>query len=117
MPLTGRGFLVAMLALIGLPPFGLFMSEVMIFGAGIRAGFALIAVAGLALLVVAFAGLLRASHRMLYGSPRPATALEPGGWGPALPVLIPLLLLVLTGVAWPPALAAALERIAAVVGY
>ena len=38
LPVTGRGFLAAMLALLGLPPFGLFVSEVMIFGAGFAAG-------------------------------------------------------------------------------
>ena len=38
MPVTGRGFVVALLALLGLPPFGLFISELMIFGAGFRQG-------------------------------------------------------------------------------
>jgi hydrogenase-4 component F len=111
MPLTGRGFLIAMLALMGLPPFGLFVSEVMIFAAGFQAGHVAASVLGLALLVVAFSGLLRATHRMLYG-PAPARALETAHWPSALPLGAALLLLVLTGLAWPPGLAAALERIA-----
>src|SRR5256885_15774135 len=58
MPFTGGGFLAAMLALVGLPPFGLFVSEVMIFAAGFAQGFHFVAGVGLILLVVAFAGLL-----------------------------------------------------------
>ncbi len=111
MPLTGRGFLIAMLALVGLPPFGLFVSEVMIFAAGFQGGHVTASILGLALLVVAFAGLLRATHRMLYG-PVPTAARETTHWASALPLAAALLLLVVTGLAWPPGLAAALDRIA-----
>src|SRR5438094_8283823 len=38
LPVTGALYFAAMLALMGLPPFGLFVSEVMIFGAGFAAG-------------------------------------------------------------------------------
>src|SRR5438093_4759872 len=58
LPRTGGAFLAAMLALMGLPPFGLFTSEVMIFGAGFREGRAGVAAVGLVLLGLAFAGLL-----------------------------------------------------------
>jgi hydrogenase-4 component F len=112
LPLTGRTFLVAMLALMGLPPFGLFVSEVMIFGAGFQAGWLTASALGLALLVVAFAGLLRAAHRMAYG-PAAASVTESGSWLGSVPILAALALLVLTGIAWPPGLATALERIAA----
>jgi hydrogenase-4 component F len=115
LPGTGRGFLVAMLALLGLPPFGLFTSEVLIFGAGFAggAGSAVVAAAGLGCLLLAFGGLLRALGGMLHG---PAPALAPGARGPGALVALALGLLVLTGLAWPPGLAGALERIAAVVG-
>ena len=112
MPVTGRCFLLAMLALLGLPPFGLFVSEVLIFGAGFRAGHPAVAAAGLGLLVVAFAGLLRATHRMLYGGRAPSGVVEPAGWRAAWPVAAALGLLVVTGVAWPPGLAAALAHVA-----
>lgn len=117
MPVTGRGFLLAMLALVGLPPFGLFVSEVMILGAGFRAGHVALAGAALVLLLVAFAGLLHAAHRMLYAAPD-AAILRPvavEGWAGAAPVAVPLLLLVMTGLAWPPALAATLEAIRAAI--
>ena len=114
MPGTGRVFLAAMLALMGLPPFGLFVSEVMIFAAGFQAGFGSVAVVGLALLVAAFGGLLRALHQMLYGEAAVRRPAERHGWSPALPFAAVLLLLVLTGLAWPPGLAATLDRIAVV---
>jgi hypothetical protein len=68
-------------------------------------------VLGLALLVVAFAGLLRATHRMLYG-PAPVGTRETAHWPSTLALAAALLLLIVTGLAWPPGLAAALEQIA-----
>jgi len=114
LPVTGRAFLVGVLALMGLPPFGLFTSEVMIFAAGFREGHAWAAAAGLVLVVVAFGGLLRAAHAMLFGS-APAVRRAPAGWIAAVPMAAALAALVLTGVAWPPGLAAALELAARVV--
>ena len=115
MPSTGVPFLVAILALVGLPPFGLFVSEVMIFGAGFAQGFGAVAGVGLVLLVVAFAGLLRGAHTILYGAaPREPDA-EVSGWRSALPMAGALLLLLLTGLVWPPGLADALDRIVAIV--
>lgn len=104
-----------MLALMGLPPFGLFVSEVMIFAAGFQTGQIAAPALGLALVVTAFAGLLRATHRMLYGS-APARRLETAHWLSAVPLGAALLLLVVTGLAWPPGLAAVLQRIASVLG-
>jgi len=115
MPRTGAAFLAAMLALVGLPPFGLFVSEVMIFGAGFAQGFAAVAGVALFLLVIAFAGLLRGVHAILYGPPVREPAEEAFGWRSALPVAAPLALLVLTGLAWPPGLADVLARIVAIV--
>jgi hydrogenase-4 component F len=115
LPVTGTGFLLAMLALMGLPPFGLFVSEVMIFAAGFRAGHVVVPVVGLALLVMAFAGLLRAMHRILYGAADGGVR-ETAGWPAMVPVGAALLLLVATGLAWPPGLAAALEHIARLLG-
>src|SRR5437773_1773154 len=116
MPFTGGGFLAAMLALLGLPPFGLFVSEVMIFAAGFTQGFPFIAAVGLILLVIAFAGLLRTTHAILYGAPSSRhPVVEAGGWPRAIPLAGALALLLLTGLAWPPGLAATLDRVAAIV--
>jgi hydrogenase-4 component F len=103
-----------MLALMGLPPFGLFVSEVMIVRAGIERGHVAVSVAAVALLVLAFGGLLRSLHRMLDGEAPPAVR-ETSTWTSIAPAALALGLLVLTGLAWPPGLAAALDRIVAVV--
>jgi len=113
LPLSGPLFFVAMLALLGLPPFGLFVSEVMIIGAGFAAGHGVVAVIALVLLVIAFAGLLRALQRMLHGEGA-GRGLERRGWASA-PMIAALILLVLIGLAWPPGLAGTLARITAVV--
>ena len=115
MPRTGTAFLAGMVALMGLPPFGLFTSEVMIFGAGFRGGRGASAALGLAILVAAFAGLLRATQTMCYGVPEREPAPEAAGWRAVLPIGLALALLVATGLAWPPGLAAALSRVAAIV--
>ncbi len=68
MPLAGGAMLVAGLALAGLPPFGLFTSEVLI-AAGAYAARPELAAAFLLLLAVAFATLLYQVLRMTLGSP------------------------------------------------
>src|SRR5438128_1208733 len=107
LPFTGRGFLITLLALMGLPPFGLFTSEVRVFAAGFGAGHVWASAAGLVLLVIAFGGLLRAAHAMLFGPP-PHVAPTASGLS-AVPMAAALAALVLIGLAWPPGLAAALE--------
>jgi hydrogenase-4 component F len=114
LPLSGPLFFTAMLALLGLPPFGLFVSEVMIIGAGFSSGHSVVAVAALGLLVVAFAGLLRALQRMLHGEAA-GRGVERGVWA-AVPMAAALAMLLLTGLAWPPGLAGALASISAVIG-
>src|SRR5215510_5332493 len=115
MPRTGAAFLAAMLALGGLPPFGLFVSEVMIFGAGFARGLPIVAGVALGLLVIAFAGLLRGVHAIVYGPPASEPTAETSAWRPALPMAAAFALLLLTGLAWPPGLGAALDRIVAIV--
>ena len=116
MPVTGRAFALGLLALLGLPPFGLFISELMILGAGFQGGWGLASALALGLLLVAFGGMLRALHGMAYGAPAPGAGSESVSWQGAAPIAAALGLLVLSGLAWPPGLAAALARVAAVVG-
>lgn len=59
LPVSGTLFALAGLALAGMPPFGLFRSEIMILTGGFARGTWIIAVVVLGLLVVAFAGLVR----------------------------------------------------------
>lgn len=67
-PLTGGAFLAGTLSLVGLPPFGPFISEFIIFRAGLESK-AWVAATGIALLVVVFAGMLASVNQMLYGEP------------------------------------------------
>jgi hydrogenase-4 component F len=115
MPRSGPLFLAAMLALTGLPPFGLFVSEVMILAACFSQGFIAVGSATLILLVMAFAGLLRGTHAVLYGTPPREPAKEARGWYEVFPGAIALFLLLLTGLAWPPGLGDMLHRVVAVV--
>ena len=67
-PMTGALFLAGILALIGLPPFAPFISEFIIFRAGLESH-PWAAVTGVILLVVVFGGMLASINRMLYGEP------------------------------------------------
>ncbi len=114
-PLTGGAFLAGTLALIGLPPFAPFISEFIIFRAGL-ASHPWIALAGVGLLVVVFAGMLASVNRMLYGA-------WPGNLarGDVLtrwlaPLVINFGLLLILGLTLPAALADALGQIIKILG-
>ena len=79
-PWTGALFLCGIFALIGMPPFGLFISEFLIFRAGFVAHFTPYAVTGIALLVLIFAGMLAAVNQMLYGEPGDVRRGDPVRW-------------------------------------
>jgi hydrogenase-4 component F len=59
LPVSGTLFALAGLALAGMPPFGLFRSEIMILAGGFSGSAWIVAIVVLGLLVVAFAGLVR----------------------------------------------------------
>lgn len=67
-PWTGALFLAGTLALTGLPPFAPFISEFIIFRAGLESH-PWSAAAAVILLVVIFGGMLASVNRMLYGEP------------------------------------------------
>ena len=68
MPWTGPLFAMGVLALVGLPPFGLFVSEFLLVKAAVLSGRFWIAGTMLALLLTAFVSLMNHLNRMLYGS-------------------------------------------------
>jgi hydrogenase-4 component F len=115
-PLTGGAFLAGILALLGLPPFGLFLSEFIIFGAGLTGATPAVAVAGITLLAVVFAGMLTSLHQILYGAPLEKS--EPGDpltWSVA-PLAINFALLLVLGLTLPPVLLGPLERVLKILG-
>jgi hydrogenase-4 component F len=114
-PWTGTLFLAGTLALIGLPPFAPFISEFIIFRAGLETH-TWVAVAGIILLVIVFAGMLASVNRMLYGAP-PAT-LSHGDvlrWSLA-PLVVNFVLLLGLGLTLPRAFVDALEQVLKVLG-
>ena len=114
-PVTGGAFLAGTLALVGLPPFGPFISEFIIFRAGIG-GAAWAAVIGIALLVVVFAGMLASVNKMIYGEP--PDRLQNGAglkWSMA-PLAVNFAALVILGLTLPPLVDDALRQAIRVLG-
>jgi hydrogenase-4 component F len=81
MPSTGRLFAIGILTLIGLPPFGIFVSEYLLLKAAISTGHVWIAGIVLVLLLTAFVSLVHHLNRMLYGDPPDGVAVgESRSW-------------------------------------
>jgi hydrogenase-4 component F len=115
-PLAGGMFLAGVLGLIGLPPFAPFVSEFLIFRAGFEGGAPWVAVAGIVLLAVVFAGMLRSVNGMLYGeTPEGATRGDVLRWSFA-PLAINIGLLLLLGLTMPGLLVEALNKVVKVFG-
>jgi hydrogenase-4 component F len=116
MPWTGGFFAAGVLAVVGLPPFGLFISEFALVRAGFAVGRPWLMGLVLALLAVVFASMIGHLHRMLYGSPAPeVTAGEARRWALA-PLGLCLAALVVLGLALPAPVRALLERIVEIAG-
>jgi hydrogenase-4 component F len=116
MPWTGGLFLTGALALVGLPPFGLFVSEFALFRAGFAAGRPWLMGLVLLLLTVAFVGLIAQVNRMLYGPlPAGAVAGENAPWR-LVPLGLCIAALVVLGLTLPPPVASLLARIAEIMG-
>jgi hydrogenase-4 component F len=97
MPWTGGLFTVGVLAIIGLPPFGIFISEFALIRAGFDAGHGLLIGIVLALLALAFVALLSVLNRMLYGKPSDGIAIgEKERWQVA-PLFLSVAALVILG--------------------
>ena len=116
LPLAGGGFLIALLALIGTPPFSVFMSELWIARAGINGGHWVATVLFIAATTIVFIAAFRHAAGMTWPATEGATAPQgptPGlGW--AL-VAAPLALLLVLGLVMPPSFSALLGRAGAIV--
>ncbi|MPZ86101.1 MAG: NADH dehydrogenase FAD-containing subunit [Actinophytocola sp.] len=113
LPWTAPLFLLAILALSAMPPFGLFRSEFQIVAGGLAAAHNTVTVVLVVLVTVAFLGLSVATTRMLFtpgaaGSTVPSRG-EPSAWMVA-PMLAGLVVLVVLGIHPPADLADLLTR-------
>jgi hydrogenase-4 component F len=115
MPWTGGFFAAGMLAVIGLPPFGMFVSEFALVRAGFAAGHPFVITLVLALLAVGFIGIVAHLNRMLYGPPPSGVPHgETSRWA-LLPLGACLGALVVLGLTVPPAVERLLAGIAGIV--
>lgn len=115
MPATGVLLAAGMMAIVGLPPFGLFISEFALIRAGFATGHGWLMGAVLALLAVAFVSLISHLNRMLYGAPPEGVSVgEESGWRLA-PLLVNLSVLVTLGLVIPAPLRTLLDQIVRIV--
>jgi hydrogenase-4 component F len=115
-PLAAGAFGLGVLALIGMPPFSLFASQVGIVRAGFAAGLGWAVGIAMLLMLVAAGALLVHTSRMVLGPPAPDDAPAPGRepWAAAVPLVAGLLTCAVFGVTiWP---VQSLLHAAAVVG-
>jgi hydrogenase-4 component F len=115
MPSTGALFMVGIMAIVGLPPFGLFISEFALIRAGFAAGRPGLMATVLALLAVAFVALLRHSNRMLYGKPPEGITMGEGGSWRIAPLFLSVVVLVVLGLTLPAPLELLLNQVVKVV--
>ena len=114
LPWSGPLFAGGMLALLGMPPFGVFTSEMLLLRAGFLDGRPFVTGTILALLVAVFIAVLGHLNRMLYGQP-PGTI--PAGEDPRRlwPLAVNVALLLVLGLFLPGSLMRLLERAAGIV--
>ncbi len=116
MPATGGLFAAGVLAVVGLPPFGLFISEFALFRAGFAMGRPWLMGLVLALLAVAFVSMIGHLNRMLYGPPTAGVPVGESNLWPLVPPAACVAALVLLGITLPTPLQALLRQIAEIVG-
>ncbi|MBI3072640.1 MAG: hypothetical protein HYY84_11050 [Deltaproteobacteria bacterium] len=109
LPITGTLLVVGVLAIGGLPPFGAFVSEYMIFNAALATGHTVLGVLFISLLAVAFLGMAMTVFSMAQGEGHSAGPEAPLA---VLPSLIFLSIVLLLGLYLPPALSDLLSEAA-----
>jgi hydrogenase-4 component F len=115
-PVWGGGLFVSLLALIGVAPFALFMSEFQILKAAADTGSYWTMVLFLAGTSAVFVGALRHAINMAWGEPTVKPAAAPAGFLAIALVVFPLALLILLGLSMPARLADAISQASAIVG-
>jgi hydrogenase-4 component F len=107
--------MLAALSLAGVPPFSIFVSELMVLRAGIGHGhWAAIAIF-LVMVVVIFAGLLHHVSAMAFGTPTATAGREPEAVSPLLAMLLLAGIMILLGLTIPASVDGLLRRATEVV--
>jgi hydrogenase-4 component F len=111
LPLTGILFFAGLLAVAGVPPFGTFMTEFVIFSSAFASHPFLTTIALLAL-AVAFVGIMRHVSAMCFGERAPGAAQEEGDMLGILPIVALFALLLLLSIVQPTILLTLLQEAA-----
>lgn len=116
MPWTGGLFATGLLAVIGLPPFGLFLSEFALVRAGFAVGRPWLMGLVLALMTVAFVSMIGHLNQMLYGAPTAGVPVGEGSHWSLIPLAACIAALLVLGVTLPSPLETLLRQIVEIVG-
>jgi hydrogenase-4 component F len=100
-PICATLLMLAALSLAGLPPFSIFVSELMVLRAGIGHGHWMAIAIFLTMVVIIFAGLLHHVGMMVFGTPPEAASREPEAWSPLLGMILLAVIMVLLGLTIP----------------
>src|SRR5712691_11513420 len=110
MPWTAALFAGSILALVGVPPFGLFVSEFLLVQAALAAQRPWLAAIVLLLLLTAFVSLLAHLNRMLYGdTPEGVVVGERREWSTHA-LVVPIVVLVVLGIVLPGSVSALIDQ-------
>jgi len=109
-PIGATLLMLAALSLAGVPPFSIFVSELMILRAGIGQGHWVAIAIFLAMVVVIFAGLLHHVGAMAFGEPTETATREPEAWSPLLGMMLLAAIMILLGLTIPASIDGLLRR-------
>jgi hydrogenase-4 component F len=109
-PVGATLLMMAALSLAGVPPFSIFVSELLVLRAGIGDGHWGAIAIFLAMVVVIFAGLLHHAGAMAFGAPPATVGREPEARSPLLGMVLLAVVMVVAGLTIPPSLDEVLRR-------
>jgi hydrogenase-4 component F len=109
-PVGATLLMLAALSLAGVPPFSIFVSELMVLRAGIGQGHWVAIAIFLTMVVIIFAGLLHHAGAMAFGQPTAAATREPESWSPLLGMMLLAGIMILLGLTIPASLDGLLRR-------
>ncbi|MHB0869249.1 MAG: hydrogenase 4 subunit F [Chloroflexota bacterium] len=112
MPATGVLLLLGTLAITGVPPFAIFLTEFGIVGASFARGYVAVGVVLVAALAIVFAGAFGHALEMAFGRPIPRLSVVLTGPSGAIALAVPTLFVLLFGVYLPAPVGEAVQQVA-----
>jgi len=109
-PASGVLLTVGALALVGMPPFNIFLSKFLIITTGLGAGHVILMVLCLILLTVVFAAFFRVIAAALFGEGPGGVSAGEAGWLTLLPGALLVAMILILGLYMPPQLVVLLSR-------